>query len=150
MMKNFLLTTISIFLLAACKEDEQHPSINYTSFLNCLNSQVWDSTTIAKQMVGSWKLYAISCVWVAPNIDTMDVIVDLHSSGTYTVWYHSAIHSTGKWSIGNKNPYDSTNLELYTIPHEGYISGKIFPCPDQVLFYESGYDLCDKAYDRIK
>lgn len=143
------LIFITLVLVSSCKKNDI--PIDYDRFFDCKNSQVWDSSEIAGQLVGSWKLTAMYCFWTGvKNTDTMDVEVKFESSGNFILKNNGSIRAEGSWSITNPSAGDPTYYELNLSEGDGLLRGVILSCTDQILFYNSNIDGCDKVYNRIQ
>ena len=141
-MKQTLLSLTICFLFFSCKKNISNDQF----FLQCNNTQILDSATISKKIVGSWilikqRLGSTGEVKVADK----NIKAIFNSDSTYVVLEDSSILTQGNWSL--KIVLDNMwGLDL-TSPNN-YLYGFISFCNNEVSFSFSYLDGNDNLFEK--
>jgi hypothetical protein len=143
-MRFFLLITIVIFGLAACKKGK----LDVSSFWDCNKSQNLDSAAISSKLIGEWSLTKQACAIGSGSIIAADRNIEaaFRTDRTFVVSENDTIVTLGNWKLiqGDNNTWE---LELSS--ESNYLNGRILFCGDQVLFNDSYRDGCDNLFTNI-
>ena len=148
MKKIIFILAIALFTIVACEEASLNKEYNIVDFSSDHASQVWDSTSTANQLLGSWQwVYSECCVegHLGGEDKTDEEFIVRIDHMTIQVYQKKELVKSTDWFLEIEDGgYYGINAQLY-IPQ---IRGRILFSGNRILFQNSYLDGADNYFVR--
>lgn len=144
------LVPLFLVLPVACQEREYF----YHRYWDCHFNQTWDSTSVAKALIGKWKLIYVSS-YADPSLTyegDKNQVVEFQKDSVF-VRINGRIIEQGAWSVGIEDQSlhdpDFIAYGVNTQPFISLLKGRLLICEDKLMINNSYIDGADGYFDRV-